>query len=79
MSATEATVSRALLDCFKGQGPRYKMAVRARARGCVCLSWAGSGQIWPITIDSFSFSFSTRVREFLENYRKMLKIQDQFC
>jgi hypothetical protein len=31
MSATEATVSRALPDCFKSQGPRYKTAARARA------------------------------------------------
>jgi hypothetical protein len=32
MSATEATVSRALSDCFQSQGPQYKTAARARAR-----------------------------------------------
>jgi hypothetical protein len=32
MSATEATMSRALLDCFKGQSPRYKTAERAGTR-----------------------------------------------
>jgi hypothetical protein len=41
--------------------------------------WAGSGQIQPNTVESFLFFFSARAREILENYRKMLKIQDQFC
>jgi hypothetical protein len=31
MSATEATVSRALLDCFQSQGPQYKTVTWARA------------------------------------------------
>jgi hypothetical protein len=31
-----------------------------------CL-WAGSGWFEPITIQSFSFSFSPRLREFIEN------------
>jgi hypothetical protein len=39
-------------------------------------TWAGSG---PALFLSFSFSFSTRAKEILENCRKMLKIQDQFC
>jgi hypothetical protein len=49
-----------------------------RRAGAFCLGWAGSGQIWPNTIPSFSFSFSAGIKEFLENYRKMLKMQDQF-
>jgi hypothetical protein len=39
-------------------------------------AWANSG---PALFLSFSFSFSARAKEILENYRKMLKIQDQFC
>jgi hypothetical protein len=50
--------------------------VGARA-GAFCLYWAGSGLIQPNTFDSFSFS--SRIREFIENCRKMLKISDQFC
>jgi hypothetical protein len=41
-------------------------------------SWAGSGWFEPVTIHSFPFSFSTRLRKFIENYRKMLKSWDQF-
>jgi hypothetical protein len=39
-------------------------------------TWASSG---PELFMPFSFSFSTRVKEFLENCRKMLKIPYQFC
>jgi hypothetical protein len=52
--------------------------VGARA-GAFCLSWAVSGQNEPSTVDPFSFSFSARIREFLKNCRKLLKIQYQFC
>jgi hypothetical protein len=52
--------------------------MRARA-GAFCLGWAGSGQIQPNPIYVFLFSFSARVREFIENGRKIPKIQDQFC
>jgi hypothetical protein len=37
-------------------------------------SRANLGQFQPVTIHCFSFSFSTRIREFIENCRKMLKI-----
>jgi hypothetical protein len=51
-----------------------------RQRGRAFASeWADSGQIQPNPVASFPFSFSSRLREFLENYRKMLKIPDQFC
>jgi hypothetical protein len=46
---------------------------QARA-GTFRLSWAGSGEIEPSTVDLFSFSFSTRLRKSIENSRKMLKI-----
>jgi hypothetical protein len=51
-----------------------------RQRGRAFASeWANSGQIQPNPIASFTFSFSSGLRGFLENYRKMLKIPDQFC
>jgi hypothetical protein len=37
-------------------------------------SWAGSGWFEPVTIHSFSFSFSTRLNEIVDNSRKMIKI-----
>jgi hypothetical protein len=36
------------------------------------------GWIQPNTVHNFSFSFSARVGEFLENCTKMVKIQHQF-
>jgi hypothetical protein len=42
-------------------------------------AWVVLGQFRPSTIHDFPFSFSARTRGFLENYRKMLKMQDQFC
>jgi hypothetical protein len=47
--------------------------------GAFACSRADLGQFWPNTIHAFPFSFSARIIEFLENCRKMLKIQDQFC
>jgi hypothetical protein len=35
---------------------------------------AVSGWFQPVTIHFFSFSFSTRIREFIKNSRKMVKI-----
>jgi hypothetical protein len=40
------------------------------------LTWASFG---PELFISFLFSFSPRAKEILENCRKMIKIQDQFC
>jgi hypothetical protein len=37
-------------------------------------SWAGSGWFEPVTIHSFSFSFSARLKEIVDNSRKMIKI-----
>jgi hypothetical protein len=53
-----------------------------RARGRVpvfCFGLGRLGQFWPNTVEPFSFFFSTRAKEFPENYRKILKILDQFC
>jgi hypothetical protein len=43
----------------------------ARA-GAFRLSWADLGGIELVTVYAFSFSFSTRLRKFIENSRKML-------
>jgi hypothetical protein len=51
--------------------------VDARAGAFPC-SWAQSGWFEPITIHSFSFSFSARLREFIENSLKMIKLWVQF-
>jgi hypothetical protein len=61
------------------QGPLRKMDTATRAGARYPLFWADLDQIQPSTIHSFSFSFSSGLREFLENYRKMLKIPNQFC
>jgi hypothetical protein len=31
------------------------------------------------TVHAFSFSFSAKSKKYLENCRKILKMQDQFC
>ena len=41
-------------------------------------SWVGSGWFEPVAIDYFPFSFSTRLRKFIGNSRKMIKSWDQF-
>jgi hypothetical protein len=61
------------------QGPLGKMDTATRAGARSPHFWADLDQIQPSTIHIFSFSFSSRLREFLENYRKLLKIPDQFC
>jgi hypothetical protein len=53
--------------------------VQNHRAGAFTCSWADLGQFRSSTIGSFSFSFSAVIREFIENGRKMLKIQDQFC
>jgi hypothetical protein len=45
----------------------------ARAWARFPRSWAGSGWFEPVTIHSFPFSFSARLRKFIENSRKMIK------
>jgi hypothetical protein len=69
-------VGRTLVRNFKPSGFPAQNGQRGRA---FANEWADSGQIQPNPVASFLFSFSSRLREFLENYRKMLKIPDQFC
>jgi hypothetical protein len=50
-----------------------KLTTQARARACSPFwrpTWA---ELSPTLFISFSFSFSARIREFIENCRKMLK------
>jgi hypothetical protein len=61
------------------QGPLRKMDTATRASARSPSFWADLDQIQHNTIHSFSFSFSSGLREFLENYKKMLKISNQFC
>jgi hypothetical protein len=58
------------------QIPRVlRVNLTSRARGhAFTRVWADSGQFYPTTVHHFSFSFSARIREIIENSRKMLKI-----
>jgi hypothetical protein len=61
------------------EGISAKPATQARADALPSVdgpTWASSG---PELFMLFPFSFSVRIKEFLENYRKMIKIPDQFC
>jgi hypothetical protein len=65
---------------FKRLGSSVQSRHRGRgsARGFPLLQ-AGWAEFSPTLFIVFIILFSARVREFLENCRKMLKIQDQFC
>ena len=52
--------------------------VKTPTRARFAWTWADSGWFQPITVHHFPFSFSTKLREFLGNSRKMIKIWDQF-
>jgi hypothetical protein len=79
MSATLGIVSRPHFKLFKSAGAFLQGRQCGRAcAGAFCLSWDSLGQFQSRTIDSFSFSFSARIKGFLETCRKMLKMQDQF-
>jgi hypothetical protein len=59
------------------QKDRVVLAKSTRARaGAFLLQWADLGRFRSNTVLIFSFSFSTRAKEILENCRKMLKMQD---
>jgi hypothetical protein len=60
-------------DYLDDQGPQHKVDIAGARGGAFPYSWAGSGWFQPITIHHFLFSFSTRIREFIGNYRKMIK------
>jgi hypothetical protein len=76
-SETQRNSARdSLLDVQKAEVLYAKSLARARAR--FFCQWAGLGWFEPVTIHYFPFSFSARLRKFIENSRKMIKIWDQF-
>jgi hypothetical protein len=54
------------------------LCAKSPARAHFPRSWAGSGWFELVTIHSFPFSFSARLRKFIESSRKMVKSWDQF-
>jgi hypothetical protein len=83
VSETEEQWEGFFIEISNHQGLLRKVdRAGARAGACAgefCLGWAVLGQIQPRTVAPFYFSFSSKLREILENYRKMLKIPDKFC
>jgi hypothetical protein len=67
-----------LISYLKGRGPLRKLNIASARASAFPRSWAGLGWFQPITVHHFPFSFSTKLREFLGNSRKMIKIWDQF-
>jgi hypothetical protein len=61
MSAAEATVSRALSDCFKGQGPRYKTRTRG---GASALAGPARARFGPLLLALFIFPFQPELENF---------------
>jgi hypothetical protein len=57
-----------LISYLNGRGPLCELSIA----GAFPCSWAGSGWFEPVTIHSFSFSFSfpARLREFIGNSKK---------
>jgi hypothetical protein len=74
MSVTQTNSAQgSLLVIQTAEGLSAKPLRERMHAGAFCLCWAGSGHIQPNTVHSFSFSFSARIKEFIENSRKMLK------
>jgi hypothetical protein len=77
MSATEVNSAQdSSLVIQNPKGPGAKSTPRAWARTDSPLLQTGWAEFSPTLFIVFPFSFSTKIREFLENCRKMLKIQD---
>jgi hypothetical protein len=75
MSTTEtnsAQDSSLVIQTPEGLGANCLPRVRALPR--FPCSRADLGQFRPSTIHAFPFSISSRIREFLENCKKMIKI-----
>jgi hypothetical protein len=64
-------------DCcsdFEPVGTFLQNQLRGRARGHFANRGSSRAEFIPALLICFSFSFSTRIREFIENCRKMLII-----
>jgi hypothetical protein len=78
VSVTQAIARWTLFKLFKTMRTFSQDQQCAHGGHAFASIWADSGQFKPNPVASFPFSFSSRLREFLENYRKMLKILAQF-
>jgi hypothetical protein len=67
------TLKYSAKDSLRGIQTARVLYVNTPARARFAWTWAGLGWFQPITVPPFSFSFSTRFREFIGNYRKMIK------
>jgi hypothetical protein len=67
-----------LISYSKGRGSLRKLNIAGTRAGALPRSWSGSGWFQPITLHHFPFSFSAKLKEFIGNSRKMIKIWDQF-
>jgi hypothetical protein len=75
VSVTQEIVRWALIKLIKTSRAFLQNLLRGRA---FANAWADSGQFKPSPVVPFSFSFSSGLRKFLKNCRKMLKIPNQF-
>jgi hypothetical protein len=74
MSETHVNSAQgSLLLVQKAEVLCVKTPTRARAAR-FAWAWAVSGWFQPVTIHPFSFSFSVRLREIVDNSRKLIKI-----
>jgi hypothetical protein len=78
-SATETNSVADSFGLFKRSGSSLQSQHEGARGGAFCRCSAGSGQIQPNPVHVFPFSFSARIREFLGNCRKMIKMRDLFC
>jgi hypothetical protein len=65
-------------DYLNDRGSLCKADIEGAGALAFPCPWAGMGRFEPITIHHFFFSFSTRLRKFIGNSRKMIKSWDQF-
>jgi hypothetical protein len=80
MSVTQGIVRWTPFKLFKTSRAFLQDQQRGRGRArAFPLLQAGWAEISPTLFIIFPFSFSVKIREFIENYRKMLKMQVQFC
>jgi hypothetical protein len=79
VSETEKQWEGFFIEILNCQGSLRKTDRAGARAGEFCLCLAVTSWNEPNPVAYFPFSFSSGLREFLENYRKMLKIPDQFC
>jgi hypothetical protein len=79
MSATHSNSAANLVLVIQNpKGLSVKPPARARTRAHFCAGLGHLGQNRPSTIEVFPFSFSIQLYKYVENYRKMVKMPNQF-